>query len=72
MVGVRWNIVFVCGTDQFSPKKISKTARDLYMRMRPLQDKHDYRSPRLVKHSGDTAAESGVSWGTKSVGSLER
>ena len=42
------------------------------MRMRPLQDKHDYRSPRLVKHSGDTAAESGVGWGTKSVGSLDR
>ena len=38
---------------------------------RPVQDKHDDRSPRLVKHSGGTAAESGVGWGTKSVGYLE-
>ena len=38
---------------------------------RPVQDKHDDRSPRLVKHSGGTAAESGVDWGTKSVGYLE-
>lgn len=41
------------------------------MRTRHVQDKHDDRSPRLVKHSGIRQQDSGVGWGTKSVGNLE-
>ena len=38
------------------------------MRTRPVQDKHDDRSPHLVQHSGLRQQDSGVGWGSKSVG----
>ena len=51
--------ICVSETGYFLPNKIQTEGGPgwgwgslYYMRMRPLQDKHDDRSPRLVKHSG--------------------